>query len=213
MPAELGAGLSGLTGENSDYNWQRFTADDATLERVNISGAAPTLNGQSSTSDTTLPSVSIEAVHHEATPGIADAEFAVTRSDASSSPLTVKISINQTATYLESATQTITIPANQTREVKAFPSHYQGTASGSLTATVMSNDDHLPAPAPNDTATVRMKVPSSNPILAVEVDDVTVTEGDDAVVMVRFVTGENVVQPRIGGSVQCGHGRHRQRGP
>ena len=153
------------------------------------------------TNDSTIPRISITAVRTEATPGLANAEFRVTRSNTSSTPLDVQITFTQDDDYLSSTSGSITIDANATQATKTFPSTYSGNTTGDLKATVAGDSDHLPALTPNHEATVRMKLPPAGSILTLQVDDVEVEEGETALVSVRVVTGANVVQPRIGGTL------------
>ena len=117
------------------------------------------------TNNSTIPRVHIEALHSDASPRIAHAEFRVTRSNTSTSPLTVFLTFTQDDTYLASVNESIVIPANSSSATKKFPSEYTGNTSGDLTATVQSNDDLLAALSPNDSATVQMKVPASGDTL------------------------------------------------
>ena len=164
---------------------------------------APAFNNQAVTNNSLVPRVLIAAVRTEATPGISEAEFLVQRSNFSTSPLTVQISFQQDAEYLSSTSGTITIPANDNKATDTFPSTYSGNVSGDLTATVAGGDDHLPVLTSQASDTVEMKLPPSGPVLSITVDDVTVSEGETAQLMVRFLTGENVVKPRIEGQVNA----------
>ena len=142
--------------------------------------------------------VSIEAVHADASPGIAHAEFRVTSSSSSANALTVNISITQADTYLASTTETITIAGGQTSVTKEFQSYYEGNTSGDLTATVAEGAGYAPAVAPNNAATVEMKVPSSGRTLTIahQQGAYSVTEGGSWSVTVTFSTGVGVAQPR-----------------
>ena len=142
--------------------------------------------------------VSIERVYADASPGIAHAEFRVTRSYTSGNALAVNIEITQDATYLTSTTDTITIPGGQTTMTKEFPSYYEGNTSGDLTATVAEGAGYVPAVAPNNAATVRMKVPTSGRTLTIahQQGAYSVTEGGSWSVTVTFSAGVGVAQPR-----------------
>ena len=150
------------------------------------------------TNNSTVPRVSIERVYADASPGIAHAEFRATRSNSSANALTVNISMTQTDTYLASTTETITIPANATSMTEQFESYYEGNTSGDLTATVTEGAGYVPAVAPNNAATVRMKVPSSGRTLTIahQQGAYSVTEGSYWSVTVTFSTGVGVAQPR-----------------
>ena len=130
------------------------------------------------TNNSTVPRVSIEPVHADASPGIANPVFRVRRSN-SGGALTVNIGINQAAAYLVSTTQTITIPAGVDSATATFRSEYQGNTSGDLTATVSGGNGYLPAVAPDNSATVRMKVPASGPTVRVSHQHLNVTVNED----------------------------------
>ena len=142
--------------------------------------------------------VSIERVYADASPGIAHAEFRVTRSYTSGNALAVNIEITQADTYLTSTTDTITIPGGQTTMTKEFPSYYEGNTSGDLTATVAEGTGYVPAVAPNNAATVDMKVPGSGRTLTIahQQGANSVTEGGSWSVTVTFSAGVGVAQPR-----------------
>ena len=142
--------------------------------------------------------VSIERVYADASPGIAHAEFRVTRSYTSGNALAVNIEITQADTYLTSTTDTITIPGGQTTMTKEFPSYYEGNTSGDLTATVAEGTGYVPAVAPNNAATVEVKVPGSGRTLTIahQQGAYSVTEGGSWTVTVTFSAGVGVAQPR-----------------
>ena len=172
-------------------------ATGAVIEDANGNDAAG-FTDRAVTNNSAVPRVSIERVYADASPGIAHAEFRVTRSNSSANALTVNISITQADTYLASTTETITIPANATSMTEQFESYYEGNTSGDLTATVSGGDGYVPAVAPNNAATVRMKVPSSGRTLTIahQQGAYSVTEGSDWRVTVMFSTGVGVAQPR-----------------
>ena len=145
-----------------------------------------------------VPRVSIEAVHADASPGIAHAEFMVTSSSSAANALTVNITITQADTYLASTTETITISGGLTTMTKEFQSYYEGNTSGDLTATVAEGAGYAPAVAPNNAATVEMKVPGSGRTLTIahQLGAYSVTEGGSWSVTVTFSTGVGVAQPR-----------------
>ena len=145
-----------------------------------------------------VPRVSIEAVHADASPGIAHAEFRVTSSSSTTHALAVNIEITQDDTYLTSTTDTIAIPGGQTTMTKEFPSYYEGNTSGDLTATVVGASGYAPAIAPNNAATVEMKAPSSGRTLTIahQQGNYSVTEGGPWSATVTFSTGVGVAEPR-----------------
>ena len=155
-------------------------ATGAVIEDANGNDAAG-FTDRAVTNNSVAPRVSIERVYADASPGIAHAEFRVTRSNTSANALTVNIEITQADTYLASTTETITIPANATSMTEQFESYYEGNTSGDLTATVSGGDGYVPAVAPNNAATVRMKVPSSGRTLTIahQQGAYSVTEGSD----------------------------------
>ena len=167
------------------------------IEDLNGNDAA-SLPDQAVTNSSQVPRVKIEAVHADASPVIAHAEFRVTRSFVTPVPFTVDIAITQADDYLDSTTQTVIIPAGQSFTAVEFKSTYSGNTSGDLTATVTGGGDHLPALAPENAATVRMKVPSTGSVLTIEHARYaySVDEGEDVDVEVSFTTGGGVAQPR-----------------
>ena len=97
------------------------------------------------TNGSVVPRVTIEALHTDATPGIANPGFRGDplehgRDGAGGGP-----DRHQAADYLGSTTQTITIAANDTRAAMTFESTlFDSNVSGNLTATVAGGADHLP---------------------------------------------------------------------
>ena len=151
------------------------------------------------TNNSVIPRVNIVRVHDDASPGIAHAEFKVTRSNTSTSALALTIEITQDATYLASTTHTITIPANATSKTEKFESYYEGNTAGDLTATVAESGEHLPSLGPNNAATVRMKVPTSGRTLTIshQQGNYLVTEGDGTVsIGATLTTGDASAEPR-----------------
>ena len=167
------------------------------IEDANGNDAA-SFPDQAVTNNSTVPRVSIVAVYPDASPLLAHAEFTVTRSNTGTE-LDVAITITQTDTYLDSTTQTITIPAGDTTATASFPSVYAGNTSGDLTATVAPSQSYATALAPGNAATVRMKLPASGKtvIYSHQQGAYTVTEGTTSVrVAFTLRTGEGVARPR-----------------
>ena len=108
------------------------------------------------------------------------------------------IEFTQVDTWYSSTTQTITIGSGATSATKAFASHYTGNTSGNLVATVAGGDDHLPALAPANAATVAYKVPATGPVAAVahQGSAFSVNEADPARFNIVVTTGAGVAQPR-----------------
>ena len=170
----------------------------AVIEDV-LGNALATFPDRAVTNNSTVPRVSIAAVHADASTLFAHAEFTVTRSNTGTDPLDVELAVTQTDTYLGSTTQTITILAGDTMATGLFPSVYAGNTSGDLTATVAPSQSYATALAPGNAATVRMKLPASGKtvIYSHEQGAYTVTEGDASVpVAFTLRTGEGVAQPR-----------------
>ena len=171
----------------------------AVIEDTNGNDAAD-FTDRAVTNNSTVPRVSIERLHADASPGIANPVFRVRRSN-SGGALTVNIGITQAAAYLVSTTRTITIPAGVDSATATFRSSYRGNTSGDLTATVSGGNGYLLALAPDNSATVRMKVPASGPTVWVSHQHLNVTVNEDggtADLGVVFSTGAGVVRPRIG---------------
>ena len=154
---------------------------------------------QAVTNGSLIPRVSISREHADASPGIAHAEYRVTRSNTDTdNALTVNVTFTQDATYLDSTTGTIEIAAGTTEGTAKFPSYYTGNTGGDLTATVAAGDGYAPAIAPGDSATVQMKVPTTGKTITISHARAgyTVTEGDVVTVQVNLTTGAGVAQPR-----------------
>ena len=170
----------------------------AVIEDANGNDAAG-FTDQPVTNNSTVPRVSIERLYADASPGIADPAFRVRRSN-SGGALTVNIGITQAAAYLSSTTRTITIPGGARYTRATFRSSYRGNTSGDLTATVVAGSGYVPAVAPDNSATVQMKVPASGPTVWVSHQhlNVTVNESDGTADLgVVFSTGAGVAKPRI----------------
>ena len=130
--------------------------------------AAASFSARPVTNGSLVPRVTIEALHTDATPGIANPEFRVRRSNTAATALDVNLTVTQAVDYLGSTTQTITIAANDTRAAMTFESTlFDSNVSGNLTATVAGGADHLPGVTGN-AATVAMKLPATGPIAALE---------------------------------------------
>ena len=164
---------------------------------------AATFGDRAVTNNSLVPRVTIAAVHPDATPGIANPVFRVTRSNMDAdNALTVALTVTQAAEYLASTTQTITIPANETTAEKTFESSlFDSNVSGDLTATVAGGDDHLPGVTGN-AATVAMKLPAAGTgsIATLEYGQSqggwSVVEGETLDVMVTLTTAADVARPR-----------------
>ena len=158
---------------------------------------------QAVTNNSTVPRVSIEAVESDATPGLANPVFKVTRSNRSNAELTVNLTITQPpgVEYIASnyfTNRPMIIPANQLSADTKIVSLYAGNTDGDLTLTVAGGDDHLPAPSPDDAATVEMKMPASGNLARVtqQQPSYSVREGTDLNAGVTTTTGVGVARPR-----------------
>ena len=140
--------------------------------------------------------VSIVAVHPKASPFLADVEFRVTRAPVKATPLTVTLSITQTAAYLFNTAPTITIPANQTSAVGKYNSFYIGTTSGTVTATVVAGTGYAPATAPANAATVTFAAHPTPLTMSWASDTYTVSEGDTLSAGVTLRTRDGAPKPR-----------------
>ena len=162
--------------------------------------AAATFPARAVTNGSVVPRVTIEALHTDATPGIANPGFRVIRSNTAATALEVDLTVTQAADYLGSTTQTITIAANDTRAAMTFESTlFDSNVSGNLTATVAGGADHLPGVTGN-AATVAMKLPATGPIAALEYGQTqggwTVVEGGTLDLMLTATLAANVARPR-----------------
>ena len=173
-------------------------ADATPLEDLAGNDAAD-FSARAVTNNSGIPRVSIAAVYPDATPGIADPVFRVTRSNTDAdNELTVTLAFTQTETYIAS-TGTITIPAGQASAMRRFDSIYTGNTSGEVTAAVTGGADHLPALAPDDTATVQVKVPASGTAVDLAFDNANefeVAEGDSVDVTLTLTVAANLAAPR-----------------
>ena len=174
----------------------------AVIEDANGNDAAG-FTDQEVTNNSTVPRVSIEAVYTDATPGIAPPTYRVTRSLAGSAPLTVNITVTQADNYIDAGTyftpgnSPLRIAANQATVDREVNTEYTGNTSGNLTFTVAGGDDHLPALAPKDSASVQIKVPTSGPPARVSQPRAySVKEGDVLNAALIATTGAGVAEPR-----------------
>ena len=164
---------------------------------------AATFPARAVTNDSLAPRVTIAAVHPDATPGIANPEFRVTRSNTAAPPLTVTLTVTQAADYLDATTHTITIPAYQDTATMTFVSTlFDSNVSGDLVLAVAGGADHLPG-VTGDAATVAMKLPAAGtgPIAALDYGQSleggwSVLEGDILSFILTLTTAANVARPR-----------------
>ena len=97
------------------------------------------------TNNSAVPRVTIEALHTDATPGIANPEFRVIRSNTAATALDVNLTVTQAVEYLDETTQIFTIAANATTAEMTFKSTlFDSNVSGDLILTVAGGADHLP---------------------------------------------------------------------
>ena len=187
-------------------------ANDHTAVKVSYTkpGAAPVIedaNGndaasftdQEVTNNSLVPSVTIEALQAEATPGIANAFIRLTRSNTEGGALEVTVEYTQDQDYTD-GTETFTMAVNQTALTSKVATRWSSGGanlpSGNLTATVAAGDGYVPGSS--NTATVAMKMPSSGPPIGVAiVQPAPVVEGSTVTVPLHATTGAGVVKPRI----------------
>ena len=145
-----------------------------------------------------VPTVSVGAVYPKVAPGLGDAEFRVTVSQAPASDLAVMLSFEQADEYIAETTATITIPAGRTSATRTFGIANDYTlASGALTATIAGvGDGYATAPAPGNAATVQVVVVNPPFIVKWDEDAYTVTEGEDVEATVTLRTAAGVPKPR-----------------
>ena len=145
-----------------------------------------------------VPTVSVGAVYPKVAPGLGDAEFRVTVSQAPASDLAVMLSFEQADEYLAETTATITIPAGQASATRTFGIANDYTlASGALTATIAGvGDGYALAPAPGNAATVQVVVVNPPFIVKWDEDAYTVTEGEAVNATVTLRTAAGVPKPR-----------------
>ena len=145
-----------------------------------------------------VPTVSVGAVYPKVAPGLGDAEFRVTVSQAPASDLAVMLSFEQADEYIAETTATITIPAGRTSATRTFPIANDYTlASGALTAMIAGvGDGYALALAPGNAATVQVVVVNPPFIVKWDKDAYTVTEGEDVEATVTLRTAAGVPKPR-----------------
>ena len=145
-----------------------------------------------------VPTVSVGAVYPKVAPGLGDAEFRVTVSQAPASDLEVMLSFEQADEYIAETTATITIPAGRASATRTFGIANDYTlASGALTATIAGvGDGYATAPAPGNAATVQVVVANPPFIVKWDKDAYTVTEGEDVEATVTLRTAAGVPKPR-----------------
>ena len=145
-----------------------------------------------------VPTVSVGAVYPKVAPGLGDAEFRVTVSQAPAADLAVMLSFEQADEYLAETTATITIPAGRASATRTFGIANDYTlASGALTATIAGvGDGYATAPAPGNAATVQVVVVNPPFIVKWDKDAYTVTEGGVVEATVTLRTAAGVPKPR-----------------
>ena len=169
------------------------------VEDVSGNEAAP-FSARAVTNNSAVPRVTIEALHTDATPGIANPEFRVIRSNTAATALDVNLTVTQAVEYLDETTQIFTIAANATTAEMTFKSTlFDSNVSGDLILTVAGGADHLPGVTGN-AATVAMKLPAAGSIAAVEYGQTqggwVVIEGEPLDVLVTVTLAANVARPR-----------------
>ena len=165
---------------------------------------APGFTDQAVTNNSLIPRVSIEALFADASPAIADPKFKFTRSNTGVGTLRVALEMSQTGAHLGTFVSRPSIPASDTEvdaNVVTFDLDAANTinTNGMMTLTVIGGDDHLPALAPNNSATVELRVPASGPTVRIEFqeDSYTIDEGiGNLVLEVVSIIAPGVAAPR-----------------
>ena len=150
------------------------------------------------TNNSTVPRVSIEAVHADASSLIANPVFLIRRSNMGAAHLNVKVSVSQTGTFTHLTDITNFISSGQTEKEYTLELDYAGNTSGDLTFTVAEGAGYLPALAPDGLATVQVKAPASGLPLSVRHDQAswTVDEGATVAPTVTFTLAPGLADPR-----------------
>ena len=180
---------------------------------------APGFMDQSVTNNSAIPRVSIMALFPDASPVIADPEFKFTRSNTGTGALEVALEMSQTGNHMSPTLSLPDIAANATEFeavgylgvlkfdrtlINNVPFINTINTDGMVTLTVVGGDDHLPALAPNDSATIEIKLPTSGPTiqLAFAQNSYTIDEGIGQLDLgAVFTLGPGVAAPRYGGSL------------
>ena len=130
----------------------------AVIEDAN-GNEAPGFTDQPVTNNSLIPRVSIEALFPDASPVIANPAFKFTRSNTGVGSLRVALEMSQADNHMSSTLYLPQIAANNTTVetigILGFVSNINTINTDStVTLTVVGGDDHLPALAPNNSATV-----------------------------------------------------------
>ena len=172
---------------------------------------APEFMDETVTNGSVIPRVRIEALFPDASPVIADPEFKFTRSNTGTGALEVALEMSQTENHMSSTLRLPEIAANGTEVsdtgfgVLQFVSNINTiNTDGMVTLTVVGGDDHLPALAPNDSATIEIKLPTSGPTIqaAFAQNSYTIDESiGELDLSPVFTLGPSVAAPRYTGNV------------
>ena len=162
--------------------------------------ALPSFTDQTVINNSAIPRISIESLHPDASPVIANPRFRFTASTAPSQDLELNLELQQTADIFD--IETVTIPAQdtafETQTVDFVSTINQINTDSIATVTILGGDDHLPAVPPHNSATVEGKLPPTGPTvwLAHEQLAYSATEGEPFSIGIVFNAGEGVAQPR-----------------
>ena len=162
------------------------------------------------TNNSAIPRISIRALHADASPLIAEPEYVITRSNTGSSDLEVELTVTETEDYFVKTSYEWTIDTSETSYAYGtWPDSNRGRSNfntsinsintdGTVTLTVADSDDYLPALAPDNAATVDIKLPPTGPTVSVShlLLAGTVTEGNSYDAPFVFTTGAGVATPR-----------------
>ena len=166
---------------------------------------APGFTDRAVTNNSQIPRVSIRAVYPDASPLIARPEFEFTRTNAGAQPLTVTLDMTQTESYFETTLAGAEFGSNETQvssRVVYFdsPDVNMINTDGTVTITVVGGVDHLPALAPNNSATVQVKLPPTGPTIQGLHQQQAYTVGENQGVVnvgLLFSAGVGVAEPRF----------------
>ena len=205
-----------VTGSAVALNFAMGIAHNDT--NVKVSYAAPTTGGklqdragnalasfadQAVTNNSTVPRVSIRAIYPDVSPVIAFPWFEFKASTASSEEIKLSLELEQTEDYFSVHTDPEPKIAAQATSAEARTISFKDeinsiNTDGTATVTLVAGDGYVPALAPNNSATMQVKLPPTGPSVWVSHRQLEydATEGEPFSVGVVFNAGAGVAQPR-----------------